>query len=53
MSGNEIRAGVVDEVVDQEDRAKLHESLDESIRQMKAGELIDSDDALAELRAHE
>lgn len=35
-----------------EDREALHESLRESLEQMKRGELIDADAALAELRAH-
>ena len=37
---------------DAEEHARLHESLKESVEQMKAGELIDADEALAELRAH-
>jgi hypothetical protein len=35
-----------------EERAALHDSLHESIQQMKDGKLIDADAALAELRAH-
>ena len=38
--------------LDDEERERLHESLRESIEQMKAGQLIDADEALAELRAH-
>lgn len=38
--------------LDEEDRQRLHESLRESIEQMKAGQLIDADAAIAELRAH-
>jgi hypothetical protein len=38
--------------LEDEDRKRLHESLEESIEQMKAGNLIDADKALAELRAH-
>ncbi|HYU14522.1 MAG TPA: hypothetical protein VEL05_00555 [Candidatus Acidoferrum sp.] len=38
--------------LDQEDRERLHQSLRESIEQMKAGQTIDADAALAELRAH-
>ena len=38
--------------LDEEERERLHESLRESIEQMKAGQLIDADEALAELRAH-
>ena len=38
--------------LDDEERERLHESIRESIEQMKAGQLIDADEALAELRAH-
>lgn len=38
--------------LDDEERERLHESLRESIEQMKAGQLIDADEALAALRAH-
>jgi len=38
--------------LDDEERAALHESLRESIEQMKAGQTIDIEQALAELRAH-
>jgi hypothetical protein len=38
--------------LDDEERERLHESLRESIRQMKAGDTIDAAVALAELRAH-
>ena len=38
--------------LDDEERARLHEALREGIEQMKAGNLIDADKALAELRAH-
>ena len=38
--------------LDDEERAELHESLREGIRQMKAGETIDAAEAMAELRAH-
>ena len=38
--------------LDDEERAELHESLRESIEQMKAGESISLEQALAELRAH-
>ena len=38
--------------LDDEERAELHESLRESIEQMKAGKTIDLEEALAELRAH-
>ncbi len=35
-----------------EERERLHQSLREGIRQMKAGQTIDAAAALAELRAH-
>jgi hypothetical protein len=35
-----------------EERKRLHESLREGIRQMKAGETIDAAEAMAQLRAH-
>jgi hypothetical protein len=35
-----------------EERAELHASLRESIEQMKAGQTIPLEEALAELRAH-
>ena len=38
--------------LDDEERARLHESLEESIEQVKKGETIDAAVALAELRAH-
>jgi hypothetical protein len=38
--------------LDEEERQKLHESIRESIAQMQAGQLIDAEEALAELRAH-
>lgn len=38
--------------LDDEERERLHQSIQESIDQMKAGQLIDADQALAELRAH-
>jgi hypothetical protein len=38
--------------LDDEEREQLHESIQESIDQMKAGNLIDAEQALAELRAH-
>lgn len=40
-----------DEMSDHE-RAALHDSLRESIEQMQKGQLIDADEALAQLRAH-
>lgn len=38
--------------LDDEERERLHDSLREGTRQMKAGETIDAADAMAELRAH-
>jgi hypothetical protein len=38
--------------LDGEERERLHESLRESIRQMKASQIVDAATALAELRAH-
>jgi hypothetical protein len=38
--------------LDEEERAELHKAIREGIDQMKAGNLIDADKALAELRAH-
>lgn len=38
--------------LDDEERAELHASLRESIEQMKAGQTIPLEQALAELRAH-
>lgn len=38
--------------LDAQERERLHESLREGIRQMKAGETIDAAEALAALRAH-
>jgi len=38
--------------LDGEERERLHESLREGIRQMKAGDTIDAAEAMAELRAH-
>jgi predicted DNA-binding antitoxin AbrB/MazE fold protein len=39
--------------LDNEERAALHESLLESIQQMQAGQTVDIEQALAELRTHE
>ena len=57
--GEEVELVPLDEVLvsggdylDDEDRERLHESLRESIRQMKAGQTVDAAAALAELRAH-
>jgi hypothetical protein len=37
--------------LDDEDRAELHHALEESIAEADAGQFIDADDVLAELRA--
>ncbi len=57
--GEEVSLVPLDEVLvsggdylDDEERERLHESLRESIRQMKAGQTMDAATALAELRAH-
>jgi len=57
--GEEVELVLLDEVLanggdylDDEERAELHKALREGIDQMKAGNLIDADEALAELRAH-
>jgi hypothetical protein len=57
--GEVVELVPVDEVLasggdylDDQDRERLHESIREGIEQMKAGQLIDADEALAELRAH-
>jgi hypothetical protein len=44
--------GDADDDLDDEERERLHESLRESIQQMKEGQTIDAALALAELRAH-
>lgn len=56
--GEVIELVPIDEVLadgtdclDDEERERLHESLRESIQQMKAGQTIDAAEALAELRA--
>jgi hypothetical protein len=38
--------------LDDEERDELHKALREGIAQMKAGNLIDADEAMAELRNH-
>lgn len=38
--------------LDDDERQRLHNSLRRSIEQMKAGQLIEADAAMAELRAH-
>jgi hypothetical protein len=57
--GAEVELVPLDEVLasggdylDDEERERLHESLRESIRQMKAGQTVDAATALSELRAH-
>ncbi len=49
--GAEVELVAVDEF-DADESAALHESISESIEQMKRGQLIDADEALASLRAH-
>jgi hypothetical protein len=57
--GKVVEVVLVDEVLsevgpelDAEDRERLHQSLRESVEQMKAGNTLDGAEALAELRAH-
>jgi hypothetical protein len=57
--GEVVELVPVDEVLasggdylDDEERERLHASIREGIEQMKAGQLIDADEALAQLRAH-
>ncbi len=57
--GEEVELVPLDEVLasggdylDDEERERLHESLRESIKQMKAGQLVDAPVALSGLRAH-
>ncbi len=57
--GEEVELVPLDEVLasggdylGDEERERLHESLRESIRQLKAGQMVDAATALAELRAH-
>ena len=51
--GSEVELYLVEDAeLDLEERARLDDSIGESIEQMKAGQLIDAEDALAELRAH-
>jgi hypothetical protein len=52
--GTEVPLEIADDwdALDDAERAELHESLRESIEQMKAGQTIDFEQALAELRAH-
>lgn len=38
--------------LDEDERKQLHDSLREGIQQMKAGQTIDADTALAELHVH-
>jgi hypothetical protein len=49
--GTEVRLIVADEEdeLDDEERARLHESLRRSIDQARAGHLIDADDVIGEL----
>ncbi len=57
--GEVVELVPVDEVLanggdylDAEERERLHDSLRESIEQMKGGQLTEAAEALAELRAH-
>jgi hypothetical protein len=57
--GEDVEFVPLDEVLasggdylDDEERERLHASLREGIRQMKAGQTVDAAAALAELRAH-
>ncbi len=50
--GEVVELVPVGDDLDDNDRAALHESIRESIEQMERGELIDGEEALAELRAH-
>jgi hypothetical protein len=57
--GEEVELVPLDELLarggdylDEDERQRLHDSLHESIEQMKRGETIDAATAMAELRAH-
>ncbi len=57
--GEEVELVPLDEVLasggdylDDEERERLHHALRESIRQMKAGQGVEAEVVLAELRAH-
>ncbi len=51
--GTEVELYLVDDTeFDDDERERLHDAIRESIEQMRAGELIDADEALVELRAH-
>jgi hypothetical protein len=49
---DEVLTDAVD-YLDDEERAALHESLRESVEQMNAGQTVDIEEALAELRSHQ
>lgn len=49
--GEVVELVLIDDGMDDDDRAALHESIRESIEQMERGELIDGEEALARLRA--
>jgi hypothetical protein len=53
--GTELEVVLADsgDGLDAEERERLHESLRESIEQMKRGETIDAAEALAQLRSHQ
>ena len=52
--GSVVNLEAVDDLddLDDDERAALHESLRESIEQMKSGQTVSLEQALAELRAH-
>jgi hypothetical protein len=50
--GSEVELVLVDDAMSDDERAALHDSLAQSIEQMKNGQLIEAEVALAELRSH-
>jgi len=48
---NEVELADDKDDLDDEDRARLHESLRQSIEEMKAGKTMDWEQAMAELRS--
>ena len=50
--GSEVELVLVDGDMIDDERAALHDSLMESVEQMKSGQLIEADVALADLRSH-
>ncbi|MBW2459885.1 MAG: hypothetical protein JRI68_35675 [Deltaproteobacteria bacterium] len=56
--GTEVELYVIDDVLtnggdylDDEERKRLHEALEESVKQAEQGQLIDAEDVMAELRS--